>query len=429
MHNILVVDDELSIRESFSLILEGKYKVLLAASGEAALKAVADQKVDMAYLDIRMPGMDGIETLKRLREINPELEIIMVTAVNDVSNASKAIKIGARDYVVKPFDVEHILKLTEQILRKKSILQEGSQARTKILQESLPLIGQNEKILNIQKTIDQIKGRPKVLVVGEKGTEKETVARMIHQKCAPADAAFRNISLSQEIPLAQIKVVLFGSGKGETAILLESKTGLIEEVKNGTLLIDNLEIIPSEIFSILSSSAFSREGSLAQIPIESQLVGGADPLISERRKEVFDFFSEILIHIPPLRERGSDIPLITHALLEKFNARHQKEVKISASALDALSNYYWPGNVDELQALIERLVLCSKNEISAEDLPLDILLKTNYGAGDSIFSRFENEYIRAAFELNHKDKQKSAAFLDINPFLLDSKIENNEDRI
>jgi len=131
MYSILVVDDELSIRESFSLILGGKYKLLLAASGEAALKTIADQKLDLVYLDIRMPGLNGLETLKRMKEIDPDLEIIMVTAVNDVQKASQAVKLEARDYIVKPFDVDHVLKLTEQILRKKSILTEESKAQKK----------------------------------------------------------------------------------------------------------------------------------------------------------------------------------------------------------------------------------------------------------------------------------------------------------
>ena len=143
MNKILVVDDELSIRESFSLILDGRYKLITAASGEGALKAAADQKIDLAYLDIRMPGLDGLETLKRLKQIDPAIEVVMVTAVNEVNKASAAIKLGARDYIIKPFDVDAILKMTAAILRRQELLREGAA----IQQKGKKLIGQSERIV------------------------------------------------------------------------------------------------------------------------------------------------------------------------------------------------------------------------------------------------------------------------------------------
>lgn len=145
MNKILVVDDELSIRESFSLILEGKYKIVTAASGEGALKHVTDQKIDLVYLDIRMPGLDGLETLKRMKEIDPDIEIIMVTAVNDMRKANEAIKFGARDYIIKPFDVNAILKMTETLLRRKSLIHEGEAVQKEAQKKTARLVGRSKK--------------------------------------------------------------------------------------------------------------------------------------------------------------------------------------------------------------------------------------------------------------------------------------------
>jgi len=423
MHSILVVDDELSIRESFSLILEGKYKVHLAASGEAALKTAADQKLDMTYLDIRMPGMDGIEALKRLREIDPDLEIIMVTAVNDVQNASKAIKLGARDYVVKPFDVEHVLKLTEQILSKKAIVSEGSSIQKKIQEKPPALVGQNEKISAIIKNIDKIQPDDQVLIIGAPGTEKETVARLIHDKFEDENAPFGTLNLSPRMSLAKIKKLLFGREKGSTTVDLAAKPGLLEQCKGGTIFINDLDPLPVEIFKILSSGEFERVGGLTKIKIEARLVGAATPNLANRNKEIFEFFSGVLIEVPALKERSSDLPLLINHFLDEYGAQYRKEIKIESAALDALIGYSWPGNTRQLKNVIERLILTSTdNAIGLDDLPLDILLKTTQGAGSGFIAAFEREYIQQVLARSGNNKTQAAAFLEINPTLLEVKI-------
>src|SRR5512136_2766701 len=169
---VLIIDDEPSIRESFALILGGKYQVLLAASGEAGLKHAADQKIDLAFLDMRMPGLDGLSTLKRLKEIDPELEVVMVTAVNDIQKASEAIKYGAKNYLIKPFDVAAILKMTEAILRRRSLIIEEENIRKGTDKKQLKLVGQSEKIESILRNIKKIAAKDmRVLVLGEPGTE------------------------------------------------------------------------------------------------------------------------------------------------------------------------------------------------------------------------------------------------------------------
>lgn len=420
MHNILVVDDEHSIRESFSLILEGTYKIFLAASGEVALKTITDQKIDMAFLDIRMPGMNGLETLKRIKEIDPDLEVVMVTAVNDVQKAGEAIKLGARDYVIKPFDIDHITKLAQQILRKRSIQQQSDQVQNLAGQKLPELIGQSEKILAVIKSLGEIKDHERVLISGEVGTEKETVAQIIHAKSAHSTLPYLATQLSSLMTPAKIHALLFGWGKGESTVALDAKSGLIEQVKGGTLFIDNIDTLPAEIFKTISSLEFSRSNESTKIPIKARFVCGSS---TNLENSLHAFFAQAHIQLPALRERNSDIPFLIKYFVKQYSAQYGKDIKISTEALEALSSYSWPGNTDQLASVIKRLVLCSSTgKVIVEDLPLDILLNTTEAAGSNFIADFEKEYIRATYKKCGKNKEKTANFLEINPFLLETKL-------
>ncbi len=422
MPNILVVDDELSIRESFSLILEGKYQIHLAASGEGALKIASSQKIDMVYLDIRMPGLNGLETLKRLKEIDPDLEIIMVTAVNEVQKASEAIHLGARDYVVKPFDVNQILKLTEQILRKKNILKEGAAAQKSISKQTPELIGQSDKITGVAKAIEKLKDEH-VLILGEPGTEREVVAFLIHESSQRSNSPFKKISLFQEMSLLKTKSLFFGQEKGSSTADLAARSGLLEQAKEGTLFINNVESLPAEILKVLSAQTFSRLGSQAKNPIKARLIAASTTDLADKNKAAFDFFSQASIQIPPLRERISDLPLLINHFTDKYSTQYQKEIKFSKATLELLSNYAWPGNTTELEILIERFFLSSLcGEIKPQDLTIDILLKTSENLGSNFVAIFEREYIRSVFKKNHKDKEKTAMLLGVNPTVLETKL-------
>ncbi|MBU0672975.1 MAG: sigma-54 dependent transcriptional regulator [Candidatus Margulisbacteria bacterium] len=421
MPNILIVDDEPSIRESFSLILEGTYNLFLAASGEAALKIATDQKIDLAYLDIRMPGRDGLETLKGLKVIDPDLEIIMVTAVNDVSKASEAVSYGAKDYVVKPFDVNHILKLSEQTLRKKGLLAAGTAAQQQAGQQTFQLVGQAEKIISLARAIEKLSSDQPVLILGEPGTEKETVARLIHKNSSRAANSFKAVPLSPTLSLQQMKALFFGFGQGDNTAALEAKSGLFEQAKSGSIFISNLEAFPEEILKTILKQQFSRQGRSTSIPIEARLIGAATTATADN-KAVFDFFSKITLQIPPLRERLSDIPLLANDFVNKYNHQLGKDVKIEPRAIDALTNYSWPGNVLQLENLLERLILLSTTgQITLEQLPIDILLASGQPAA-GLLDSFEKKYIQAIYTKLGKNKDKAAAVLGLNPFLLESKI-------
>lgn len=402
MDKILIVDDELSIRESFSLILDGKHKIVTAASGEAALKHVSDQKIDLVYLDIRMPGIDGLETLKRMKEIDPEVDIVMVTAVNDVQKAGEAIRRGARDYIIKPFDVDAILKMTDSILLRKSLL-------LRVRKTAPVIIGRNEKIESVIKIAKAAAPKnSRVLILGEAGTEKEAVAEFIHSTGPRADLSFRSISLSGKMSPAEIESRLFGSGTGSTTADLERSPGLLDEVRGGTLFIDHVEYLPPK-----------------PITTESRLIAGSSLAgLAEQSKEIFDSFSETLITLPPLRERLSDLPLLIEYFLEKFNEKHGKEVsEFSPEAEEIFSNYNWPGNIKELENILERLVITtSSRQITASNLPVDLLLKSSGAPGGEYLSQFEKSYIQKIVDEAGGEKEKAAAILGIKPLILESKL-------
>lgn len=400
MNKILIVDDELSIRESFSLILGDKYKLLLAASGEAALKHAASQQIDLAYLDIRMPGLNGLETLRRLKEIDPQIEVIMVTAVNEVQKASEAIKHGARDYIIKPFDVEAIQKMTENLLRRKSQVAESEELKKESKKESLKLIGQSEKIEEVSALINKIAPKNlRTMIVGETGTEKEVVAAIIHARSARAGLPFLTYSLTTQLSPGEIKNRLLGWEKGSTTADLKKRSGLIEEARGGTLFIDHAEFLTFDL-----------------PPADARLIGGS--------KESVEFFAEVLISLPPLRERLSDLPLLINYYLEKYSLEFAREVsEVAPEVEEIFSNYSWPGNVAELKALLKRLVLNSAGEwLSADDLPVDFLLKTSSARGGNYFAQFEKEYVRRILDETGGDQARAAAILAVSPAVLEGKI-------
>ena len=376
MNKILVVDDELSIRDSFTLILEGKYRVVTAASGEGALKHLTDQKIDVVYLDIRMPGLNGLETLRKMKEIDPEVEVIMVTAVNDVSKASEAIKYGARDYIVKPFDVEAILKMTEAILRRKSLVAEGEAVQKETHKKTARIIGRSEKMAEIAKLVDKVAGKDlRVLITGEPGTEKEEIARLIHESSPRAGLPFLSFDLSARTP----STALFGAGTGTTTADLKKTPGIFEKVRGGTLFLNHIEYLPPELEPFKT--------------VDTRLVAGSNPAEpAERSKEVFDFFSEVLVALPPLRERVSDLPLLVSHYLEKFSEKYGKEMKDVPPEVDEIfSNYDWPGNTEELKCLLERLVITVPSDrITAADLPIDLLLKSGGPYGKDYLSSYQD---------------------------------------
>lgn len=398
MYNILVIDDEQSIRESFSLILEGKYNIFLAASGEGALKLAADNKIDLAYLDFRMPGINGLETLKRLKQIDPSLEVIMITAVNDMQKAGEAIKLGANNYLIKPFDVDAVLKMTERLLQRKTLIKEGLEVQ-KGSQRPRQLVGQSEKILAANKQIEKAAASSEpVLIVGEAGTEKEPAAELIHQQSARQDFPISRVSLTPEISPNRLRQILLGGSSGSNTVDLEKKIGLLEIAKDSSIFINNYEFYP------------------AGTPL------GTARLIAASTKPLNDF-KGLVINLPPLRERLSDIPLLINHYLSLFSERYGQEIRsVNAEVEDLLTKYQWPGNVKELALVIERFFLNNSGEaVSPTYLAFEYTLGGTETLGRTYLESLEKEYLRRVYE-EAGNAERAAAALKIPVEMLAAKL-------
>jgi len=442
---IMVVDDELSIRESFSLILEDKYNVLLSASGEAALKKLVDQKIDAIYLDIRMPGMDGMETLRRLREIDRDVSVIMVTAVNDVQKAGEAIKLGAKNYVIKPFDVSAILSLTEKIIKKMGLARAAKELRSAEFFGSSELIGTGREIEKIKMIAEDIASKDlNVVISGEEGVEKELLARVIHAKSTRAAGPFISLAIAKEGVRDQ-REKLFGKGAGSSFATLKKAKGAFEEANGGTLYLINVENLSKEvqkdIAKALGSRQITREGSEALIPVDVRLVSStaknlkAAALTGSFSKELFDEAAEAFIELAALRKRSSDIGAFVEHFISKFNRLYGKSIAgLSVDALETLMGYAFPGNVDELGSILERIVLThEEKEITCEKLPLYVLLASKSFSEtqeskkmnlDLAFETLEKKFIERALVLSEGDVAQAAKTLELKPNALSSIMES-----
>ncbi len=431
--SILIVDDEISIREAFYLILQDKYNLDSASSGEAAVKKIVDKKADLVFLDIRMPGIDGIETLKKIKAIDEEVEVVMVTAVNDVQKAGEAIKIGAYDYILKPFDVEEILDITKKLAGKKLLKLETKSIRenAKSNVEYPEMSGFSDYIKNLLQKIDDFSQTDAcVLLIGEIGTEKDTLALQIHNKSNRKEHPFRQICVSEYSDM-DINEKLFGEGKGASLHFLEKDSGLIEEANGGTLLINNIDSASLEFQQTLLDMIKTKEAkrigsdSVTEINIRFMVSSTKDikMLVDENKfnKELYDIISACVATIVPLRERKEDISSIIASIIE---TKKNTAIKIDPLALGLLEQYPWPGNTKEIKNLIKRFALTCKSEmITVQDLPIDFIINSRTISLSELSQSFEKQFISSIIKRYNIDLQKASVVLNIKKSLLLSKID------
>ncbi|MBU0687636.1 MAG: sigma-54 dependent transcriptional regulator [Candidatus Margulisbacteria bacterium] len=446
-NTILVVDDELSIRESFRLILEGPYALHLAATGESALKKLVDEKIDMVFLDVRMPGMNGLEALKRIKEIDPNVEVVMVTAVNDVQKAGEAIKTGAVNYLIKPFDVVQITNMVANVLKKKAIVKESKNVRqvAQYLISPPELIGSSDKIQLVKNKIDKIaKSAANVLVKGAIGTEKESVARLIQKKSNQNHSVLVVENLKANVSAQKLNALFFGRGTGSSTVSLEKQIGLLEKATDGILFINNIENLPLSFQGVLADTLtnqqFTRQDSSSPIKFNCHLVCATTKdlkkLAEEDKfnKKLLEIIAEETIDLPRLAGRTTDIPLLINEFVEEFKIIHHKKITgLTNEAIDILSSYDFPGNVDELRSMVELLVLKTTNElIQVKELPLEILVGSPsfYGSKegkdltyDEMQTSFEKAFIKKTLEKSSGDIKKASRLLGLAPRVLATKIE------
>ena len=381
---ILVVDDESAMRESLKdWLMEDDYEVGLAASGQEAIEMAGAHKWDVVLLDLKMPGMDGLETLKRLKEVHQEAEIIMMTAFATVDTAVQAMKEGAFDYLVKPFDPDEVELIIKRIVSHRELVLENILLRKKLEERYQydEIIGKSDSMQDIFDMISRVAPTDStVLITGESGTGKELIAQAIHGNSHRCFMPFVAVSCGA-LPESLLESELFGYEKGAFTGAEHTKRGRFEMAHKGTLFLDEIGDISLktqvDLLRVLQQKEISRLGSEETIQVDVRILAATNRDLKKAieedrfREDLYYRLNVISIHVPPLRERKEDIPLLVESFIKKYCLEmNREEVGISPSALRLLMDYDWPGNVRELENIVERaLVIGQGKQIAAEDLP------------------------------------------------------------
>jgi two-component system response regulator PilR (NtrC family) len=387
MATVLVVDDEQAMREFLSVLLEKQgHRVIVASDGEQALRIVAGQPLDLVISDIRMPKVDGIKLLAGIRGQHAHLPVILITAYASSDSTIQAMRLGADDYITKPFRLDEIRLVVEKALasRKKGQQDQSGQPAVTEAPKLEGIIGRSPKMVELYKLISKIAGLDStVLITGESGTGKELIARTIHYASPRADRPFLAINCGA-IPDQLLESELFGHVKGAFTGAVSHKVGLFEVAHRGTVLLDEIaEMSPSlqvKFLRFLQWRTFRRVGGTEDLEVDVRLIAATNKdlvkAIAEGafREDLFYRLNVIPIHAPPLRERKEDIPLLANSMLAQCSLRQQRgPSSISHEAMEVLAQHRWPGNVRELENVIERAVaLETTDQLTLSSLPLQI---------------------------------------------------------
>src|SRR5437016_4889430 len=355
---ILVVDDDPGVRESFRLILEDHYDVLDVPDGPRALEVVRSAQVDLVLLDIRLPDMDGIEVLERTKAIDEGIEVILVTAVKTVRTAVAAMKLGAFDYLTKPFEEDELLQLIRRALEKRSLEREVAFLRAELArtQESEEMVGQHPAMQKLRRVITQVaRTTATVLVSGQSGTGKELIARAIHRQGPRRDKPFVAVNpaaLSESL----LESELFGHEKGSFTGAYQRKLGKLEMAQGGTLFLDEIGTLKPELqgklLRVLQEREIERVGGTRTIRIDVRVIAATNVDLKQAvanqtfREDLYYRLNVVPISVPPLRDRRDDIPLLVEHFIRRYNAEMNKRIEgLSPEAMGVVHDYPWPGNV------------------------------------------------------------------------------------
>ncbi|OLD18097.1 MAG: Fis family transcriptional regulator [Acidobacteria bacterium] len=433
MHSILIVDDESSIRQSLRGVLEDEgYKTSVAESGEACLEVLRKRRFDVVLLDVWLPGMDGLETLEKIRETENAPEVIMISGHGTIETAVRATKLGAYDFLEKPLSVDKTLILLKNAIDSKRLrlenrdLKKQLTPRSIIVGESIPMKALRQQIQLMAPT----NGR--VLVYGESGTGKELVAHAIHAQSLRKDEMFVEVNCAA-IPEDLIETELFGHRKGSFPAATVEKEGKFQKAHGGTLFLDEIGDMSlktqSKVLRTLEEQRVTPVGSDEPIIVDARVIASTNKDLEEEiskgnfREDLFYRLNVIPFSVPPLRERQEDVPLLARHFLKEFSAAYGRRPReISDDAIDTLMRYSWPGNVRELRNVIERIVIMNPTTMrfDRKHLPPLVHRDGSRGAPGSEFSTlhqaraaYERDYILKKLDENHGNVSRTAEVLGL----------------
>src|SRR5438876_6080413 len=376
MDRLLLIDDEADVQYSFRRIFDSpEIELTATSSGEEGLKLIAKVKPDLVIMDVRMGGMNGLETLRRIRETNAKLPVIMMTAYGTTQMAIEAMKLGAYDYLLKPFDVPKVKQIVTAALKAARDMKRVVSYQPLLESEDyeLGIVGRSEGMQNVFKLIGQLASSDATaLITGESGTGKELVARAIYHHSQRAEQPFLAINCAA-IPENLLESELFGHERGSFTGATHQRIGKFEQGNRGTIFLDEIgDMTPAtqtKILRVLQSGTFERVGAGVPIEVDVRLIAATNKPLEQAvaarqfREDLFYRLNVVRIHIPPLRERREDIRLLVNYFLKKF-AKDQPGPprSIAPVVLKALEKYHWPGNVRELENIIRRALVVSKGE-------------------------------------------------------------------
>lgn len=451
MKTILVIDDEESIRTSLKGILQDEgFRVVFAKTGEEGISTLKEENPDLILLDIWMPGIDGIETLGRIREMVPDQMVIMMSGHGTIETAVRATKLGAYDFIEKPLSLEKVLLSIQNALKTGQLVQENRSLKEKI-NKDYTMIGASKAIMQLRDQIDIAAPTSGwVLITGENGTGKELVARAIHHQSRRQDKPFIEVNCAA-IPEELIESELFGHEKGAFTGATMQRKGKFDLAHEGTLFLDEIGDMSlktqAKVLRILQEHKFERVGGGKTIEVDVRVVAATNKDLEEEirqgnfREDLYYRLNVIPFHVPSLRERKEDIPALVEHFLELFSRKESRETKqMSPAALEILMAYSWPGNVRELKNTIERLVIMTRESlIDVNHLPGNISSGRGSGpqrqTGGTISpgefanfkeakEEFEKEFLIQKLEENDWNISRTAEAIEIERSNLHRKIKS-----
>ena len=445
---IHVIDDEPVIRDVLAQLLTSEgYEVEISASGEEALEKFPSQSFDVILLDLLMPGMDGIEVLRRIKKVDPLAAIIIITAYGSVESAISAMKIGALDYVQKPFKHDDLLLAIEKAVERKHLQNENIRLRDELHKRYgfANIIGKSQAMKSVFELVKAAAPtRSTILLQGESGTGKELVARAIHLNSNRAEAPFITVN-SGSLPPDLLESHLFGHVKGAFTGAVALKKGLFEAADTGTIFFDEVSSISLEtqakLLRVMQEKEFMRLGGTQTIKVDVRILAATnsdiEELIAQKlfRKDLFYRLNVIKIEIPPLRQRKEDIPQLVKHFVEIYARENRKEVEgVSEDVFEILDAHDWPGNVRELENLVERAIVLSPSKVITQaSLPPFLLRKGEVDDEALIASEesldlrdrtqaFQKKIILAALKKTKGVQNKAAKLLGVKPTTLNEMI-------
>jgi DNA-binding NtrC family response regulator len=452
---LLVIDDEEIMREILeALFTREGYEVRLASSGEEGIEIAKSVTVDAALVDLMMPGMDGIQTLEELKRLDDDLAVVIISAYATVENAIAAMKMGAFDYVTKPFKNDEVVAVVRNAAERRRLVRENRVLRQNYQERYnnfANIIGRSRQMRQVFDLIIQAApSRSTILIQGESGTGKELVARAIHANSSRADRAFVTVN-SGNVPPDLFESTLFGHVKGAFTGAVSTKKGLFDLADRGSIFFDEIGNVPLEtqtkLLRVIQEREFRRLGGMETLRVDVRIIAATNVDLRQMMKEgrfredLFYRLHVISIQLPPLRDREDDIPLLVQHFLSKYAEENKKPpLELAPEALDLLLQYDWPGNVRELENVIERaVVLCPDTRIGVELIPDHVRIPSSFEVPQflvppegisfkDVTADFEKRIIESTLEAAGGVQKRAAELLHIKPTTLNEMMKRHDIR-